>query len=250
MADLKDSLAYLFDRLKDKAPVTVKVGDQDYSVAKDGTLGNPIRDLAPQFTKPTFKVQTLSALAAAVAASVDDFPAGTVALHVVDYLTVQLVSVKADDFGRRHVFIEAKHVAECPFQFNQFMAAEKFQIDIRTSFLLNDEAVKVQKVVSSLESGHTISMADDGLSQQLEIKVGTTSKAQIVLPSDGIPLIPWRTFRDANPVESKFLLRLKQVKDDLPLIALYEIDLKWKLDTVNSIAKWLGDKINAVPVIA
>jgi hypothetical protein len=247
--DLQAVTGYLFDRLKADKPVTVNVGGQDYAVQANGTLGLPVRELPPQFIKPTFKVQTLSALAAAVASNVDAF-GSEVVLHVVDYRTVQLVSTLADEFGHRHIFIEAKHEAECPFEFNKFIAAEKFLIDLKTSFYTNDEAVKVQKVVSSLESGQTISMADDGLSQQLEIKSGTVSKSQVVLPSDGIPLIPWRTFRDADPVASKFLLRLKQQKDDLPLVALYDIDAKWKLDTVNSVASWLrahaGEKVKVI----
>jgi hypothetical protein len=227
------------------------VEGQDYAVQANGTLGSPIRELPPQFDKPVFRVQTLSALAAAVTAKIDGYDeVDDVALHVVDYLTVQLISVSADEFGRRHVYAEAKHQSECPFKFNEYMAAEKFMIDLRTSFYLTDEAVKVQTVVSSLESGQTISMADDGLSQQVEIKAGTISKTNVVLPSEGIPLIPWRTFRDATPVESKFLLRLKQVKDDLPLVALYEIDAKWRLDTVNSIAKWLKENTKDVRVIA
>lgn len=247
--DLKNALEYVFGRMKDTRPVTVDVDGQPYAVMTDGTLGQPVRKLAPHFVKPVFKVQTLSALAGAVAAKIDSF-GEEVVLHVVDYLTVQLVSTQADEYGRRHVFLEAKHAAECLFEFNKFMSAEKFVMDLKTSFYTNDEALKVQQVVSSLESGQTISMADDGLSQQIEIKTGTTTKSQVTLPSDGIPLIPWRTFRDANPVESKFLLRLKQVKDDLPLVALYDIDQKWKLDTVNSIADWLKHNVTGVPVIA
>lgn len=246
---MKEFLEYLFDRLKAKMPVTVEVAGQHYAVQPNGTLGAPIRELAPQFTKPVFTVATLSALATAVTAKVDDFGVD-VALHVADYRTVRLVSTKADKYGHRHVFAEAKHVDECPFEFNKYMGAEKFQIDLRTSFFLNDDAVKVLTVVSNLESGQSISVADDGLSQKLEVKLGTVSKTEIVLPSDGVPLIPWRTFRDAVPVESKFLLRLKQVKDDLPQVALFEIDQKWKLDTVNSIAHWLGKHVSGVPVIA
>lgn len=241
--DFKVALEYLFGRLKDTRPVTTKVGDQDYAVKVDGTIGEPVRGLAPQWDKPTFRVATLTGFTAAVTAQIDDFP-GSVAIYVADYKTVQLISTKADDFGRRHVYIEAKHETECPFTFNKYLAAEQFQIDLRTSFLLNDDAVKTLTVASNLESGQSISVADDGLSQKLEIKAGTASKAAITLPSEGIPLIPWRTFRDATPVESKFLLRLKQVKDDLPLVALFEIDQKWKLDTVQSIAALLKANVS------
>ena len=246
--DLTAVTKYLFDRLKDVRPVTVDVAGQPYAVRADGTLGDPVRALMPQWDKPILHVQTLSALAQACAIGVDDF-GSEVALHVVNYLRVLLVSTKADEFGRRHVFVRAEHAAECPFRFNEYMAAEKFLIDLRTSFYTNNEALKVQKVVSSLESGQTISVADDGLSQQIEVKLGTVTKSQTTLPAEGIALIPWRTFRDANPVESKFLLRLKQVKDSLPAVALFEIDQKWQLDTVNSIAAWLREN-TAIRVIA
>jgi hypothetical protein len=247
--DLAETVQYVFKRLKDVRPVTVQVAGQDYAVAVDGTLGSPVRDLAPQWDKPTFQVATLSALASLYAAKVDEFP-DTVAFHVADYLNVNLVDTKADKYGSRHVYAHAQYRPETMFVFNKYMAAEDFLIAFKTAFYFNDNAVLVQKIVSTLESGQTISMADDGLSQQLEVKVGTVSKSQVKLPADGIPLIPWRTFRDADPVESKFLLRLQQVKDDLPKVALFDIDQKWQLNTVNSIAKWLGEKLPDARVIA
>lgn len=246
---MKDFLEYLVGRLKDKQAVTVEVKGQHYAVQANGTLGAPVRDLAPQFVKPTFEVSTLSALAELYQQKVDQFPA-EVALHVADHVTVELVGLRADEFGSRHVYARATHTAECPFRFGEYIPAEKFLIDFRTSFLFNEEAMKVQKVVSSLESGMSISTADDGLSQSLEIKAGTTSKTGVVLPADGVALIPWRTFRDAAPVESKFLLRLKGVKDSVPHVALFDIDQKWKLDTVNSIAGWLRKHVAGATVIA
>jgi hypothetical protein len=70
------------------------------------------------------------------------------------------------------------------------------------------------------------------------------------LPAEGVPLIPWRTFREAAPVESRFLLRLQQVKDAPPNVALFEIDQKWKLDTVQSVAAWLREALPAATVLA
>ncbi|MDE2104125.1 MAG: hypothetical protein KGL39_43205 [Patescibacteria group bacterium] len=242
-------LQYLFDRLKAERPVTQKVGEQEYAVRSDGTLGEPVRDLAPQFVKPVFRVGTLSGLAELVKVKLDEFPS-EVALHVVDHLTVQLVSTRADEFGRRHVFAEAKHVEGTPFKFNQFIEAEDFLISFRRCFLFNEDAVKVQTVCSKLESGVTVKLADDGVSQALELKAGTVSGAQITIPAEGISLIPWRTFRDAAPADSKFLLRFKTVKDSLPMIALYEIDQKWQLDTIQSIASWLVNHTKDVPVVA
>jgi hypothetical protein len=246
---MKDILQYLFGRLKDVRPVTHEINGQHYAVAADGTLAQPVRDLAPQWDAPTFKVLTLTALAELYAAKVDEFPEN-VALHVVDHLTVQLVSLKADVFGRRHVYAQAGHVQDTCFKFNEYMPAEKFLIDLRTSFLYNDDAVIVQKVCSNLESGMSVNVADDGVSQALEVKAGTGSKSGVTIPAEGIGLIPWRTFRDAAPVESKFLLRLKGVKDGLPQVALYEIDQKWKLDTIHSIGEWLRRHVKDARIIA
>jgi len=247
--ELKNTIEYLFNRLKDKQQVTHKVGDQDYAVKSDGTLGLPVRALEPQWDKPTFAVGTLSALKELWDAKVDGF-GDDVGLHVADYLTVHLLSLKADDYGRRHIYATAVHKNETPFKFGVYLEAEQFLIDMRTSFLFDDEAVKLHSFCSQLESGMTVTLADDGVSQKLEVKAGTSSKSAVLIPAEGISLIPWRTFRDAAPVSSKFLLRLKTVKDSLPQIALFEIDQKWRLDTINSIAKWLREHAKGAKIIA
>jgi hypothetical protein len=52
------------------------------------------------------------------------------------------------------------------------------------------------------------------------------------------------------PVESKFLLRMKAVKDSLPHIAIFEIDGKWKLDTITSISTYIADQVPGSLIIA
>lgn len=246
---IKEALEFLSKLQTPKNPVTVEVNQQQYAVKPDGTIGDAVRDLAPQWDKPTFVVHTLSALKELWEAKLDDFPED-VALHVGDHLAVNMVSLKADEFGRRHVFALATHIEEVPFAFGKFMPAEKFLIDLRTSFLFNDNAVKIQQVCSNLSSGMTVNLADDGVSQQLEVKEGTMTKSGVTIPAEGIELIPWRSFRDAAPVTSKFLLRLRGVKDGLPEVALFEIDQKWKLDTIHSIGDWLRKNVKDAKVIA
>ncbi len=248
---MKDVLEYLFGRLKDKTPVTVEVGGQAYAVKADGTLGAPVRELEPQFDTPVFQVSTLQGLAGLVAANVDDFDASQVGLNVANYRTVELVSLKADSYGRRHIFAVASHRQETPFKFGQYYdSPEKFLIDFRASFYFNDEAVNVQRLCSTVGAGEAVAVTDDGLSQEVVVKTGTVTKASVQLPVDGVPLIPWRTFREVSPVQSRFLLRMKGVKDGLPQIALFEIDQRWTLDTVNAVAEWLRTNITTVPVIA
>jgi hypothetical protein len=248
---MKEVLEYLFSRLKDKQPVTHMVGDQEYAVQANGTLGNPVRELAPQWDKPTFVVSTLSGLADLYKAQVDEFPKEDVALHIANYREVQLVSLKADQFGRRHVYAKAVHTLNVPFVFDKFYTSpEEFLIPFRASFLFNEEAVKVQQLCSQVGSGEAVAVSDDGISQEVVAKSGTVTKAAVVLPASGIPLIPWRTFREADPVISKFLLRMKGVKEALPHIALFEIDGMWQLETVGSIAHWLKKNVPGATIIS
>lgn len=246
----KEVLAYLFERLKAERPVTHKVGDQAYAVQSDGTLGAPVRELAPQWTAPTLSVNTLQGLADAFKEQVDDLKHENVAFHIVDYLTVQIISVDADAFGRRHVWAQAKHKPDTKFIFGNYHKPEDFLIAFRSSFLFNDEAVKVQQLCSSVGSGDAVLVTDDGISQEVQIKSGTVTRNAIPLPSEGVLLIPWRTFRDAHPVASRFLLRMKGVKDSLPLIALFEVDAKWELDTVAAIRHWIEKECIGAKVIA
>jgi hypothetical protein len=247
------ALEYLFGRLKDVRPVTVTVSGQDYAVRADGTVGDPIRELRPIPTieSPTLLVSTLSALVTAVKAGIDKLDAGTVGVRVADIHTVEVISLVADEYGRRHMWAQAKHQLETKFEFDKYyQSPEAFLIAFRSSFYFNEEAVKVQQLCSAVGSGDAVAVTDDGVSQQIRITAGTVTRNTIDLPADGVPLIPWRTFRDATPVESKFLLRMKGVKDGLPQIALFEIDAKWRVDTMQSIAGYLTAALPGVTVIA
>lgn len=240
----KEFFEDMVDRLgKQKSAVEV-VDEQPYALKPDGTLGAPVRPLLPQWEKPTLELGSLSGLVNVYVAAIDGFPsdAGSVGIHIVDYKTVELISLQADEYGRRHVWARARHKDEVPFKFNEYYQPEKFLIDFRSSFLFNDEAIKVVQVCSTLSADNSVKVSDDGVSQEIVVTVGAVSKGSTVLPADGIPLIPWRTFRDASPVESKFLLRMKNVKDvkdALPTVALFEIDAMWKLDSINNIAHYL-----------
>lgn len=246
---MNEIVEYLFGRLKGRRPVTHKVGSQEYAVESDGTLGDPVRDLAPQWTKPTLNVNTLEGLADAFAQAIDGLKGEEVAFHIVDYLTVQIISINSDEFGRRHVWAQAKHKPETKFVYGKYYEPEDFLLAFRASFLYTDEAVKVQQLCSSVGSS-VVMVNDDGLSQEVVVKSGTVTRNSIPLPSDGIPLVPWRTFRSAHPVASRFLLRMKGVKDGLPLIALFEIDAKWELDTIAALRKWIEAEAVGAKVIA
>jgi hypothetical protein len=243
---IKEALDYLAKLQTPKNPITVEVHGHPHAVKVDGTIGEPINKPDTSVEYPTLHVSTLAALVAAYKAIKPD----TAAIHVSNTQTVLVIAIAPDEFGNRREYISAVHAAETPFPFNIFLDTEEFLIKFRSSFFFNDDAVKVQQLCSSVESGSSVSVADDGISQAVVISTGTINKAPVTLPAEGVPLIPWRTFRDAAPVESKFLLRMKTAKDAKPSIALFEIDQKWKLDTVQSIKKFLVEQLPDAAVIA
>lgn len=248
MSSVRDGLEYLFSRLKAEPPITKKIDGQSYAVDPDGRLGAPIRALKPQWDKPTLQLSSLSGLVEAFKAGIDDLPKEVV-LHITSYKSVDLIALKADDYGRRHVWASAEHIQESGFEFGKFYAPEDFLIAFRAGFLYNENAVQVERLASTVSNESSVTVADDGVSQAITVKAGVVTHASVVLPAE-IPLIPWRTFREAAPVESKFLLRMKGDKGVMPHIAIIEIDAKWRLDTIASIATYLRKHLPEVAIIS
>jgi hypothetical protein len=244
---IQEALSYLTKLQTPKNPITVEIHGQPYAVRVDGTIGDVIKKPDTSIEYPALKVSTLTALVSAYKALKPE----DAAVHVSDPWRVDLIATKPDEFGNRQTYAVAEHeLAETPFVFNTFMEPEQFIIRFRASFLFNEDAVKVQQLCSTLEANSVVSVADDGISQTVVIASGAINKAPVTLPAEGVPLIPWRTFREAAPVESKFLLRMKTVKDKLPTIALYEIDQKWKLDTLAAVKKYLAAELPDATIIA
>ncbi len=246
---IKEAFEFLASIQTPQRPLTVDLNGQTCRVAPDGTVGLPagLADLRPP--RPTMFCGTLSGIVAAYAAGVGKL-GSRVGFQVVNYLEVELKDLDDDEFGKRHVYVKASHAPDTAFPFDKFLEPEDFLIKFRASFYFNAEAVKVQKLCSTVGAASGVAVADDGISQEVTTTSGTLTKANVTLPAHGIPLIPWRTFRDAAPVESKFLLRMRAVKDGLPQIALFEIDATWKLDTVNSIRSYLLGAAPSAVVIA
>jgi hypothetical protein len=194
-------------------------------------------------------VSTLSGLVAAYKAGIDKLGA-RVAIVITDPNTVTVKDLDTDEFGKRQVYVQAKHEEVKPFAFDTYLDPEPFLLAFRVGFIYNDNAVTIQQICSTIGAATGVAVSDDGVSQEVTIKSGTITKSALQLPADGVSLIPVRFFRDANPVEAKFLLRMKGVKDSLPKIALFEIDPMWKLYAVGSIRKYLEEQLPGAVIIA
>lgn len=246
---IKEALEFLAKIQTPQRPVTQDVAGQPYAVNQDGTIGAPIRKVDPRYDRPALVVATLSGLVAAYKAGIDNL-GSEVCLVIKDPFNVVLMDLDVDEFGKRQTYVLAVHKEEKPFAFDTFIEPEPFLISFRTGFLFNDNAVMVQQLCSTIGAASGVAVSDDGVSQEVTVKSGTITKSTVQLPADGVALIPVRTFRDVNPVEAKFLLRMKGVRDSLPKIALFEIDPMWKLYLVGSIRKYLEEQLPGAVIIS
>lgn len=224
-------------------PVTVTVHDEPFAVKSDGTLGDrvpPPLPIAPVAT-PVLSLSTLTGLVSAFTANVDGFTTlGRSAVQVESYDSVALVSLEADEWGRRHVWARAKSTEVNPFKFGEYLDPELFLILAQCGFMpIDGHYTNMLKLCSSLKAGSSVQVADDGYSQKVVIQEGGVTHGEVELPPR-VSLRPYRSFREIDPVESDFLLRFKAQKDALPAVALIPVDAgRWKTDTSMTVRLWL-----------
>jgi hypothetical protein len=224
-------------------PVTLEVHGVPFAVKQDGTLGDrvpPPLPIAPVAT-PVLSLTTLSGLVTAFKANLDGFTVlGPSAVQVESFDSVALVSLQADEWGRRHVWARAKSTEVNPFKFGEYMDPEMFLITAQAGFMpIDGHFTNMLKLCSSLKAGSSVQVADDGYSQKVVIQEGGVTHGEVELPPR-VSLRPYRTFREVDPVESDFLLRFKAQKDALPMVALIPIDAgRWKTDTALTVRLWL-----------
>jgi hypothetical protein len=240
----------VMDRIKPQ-PISVTVEGEHYAVVPGQhgpALGAHIRLPVPIAT-PTLKLATLTGFVDAYNAALDEF-SETAAVHVIDPITVALVSLRADEFGRRHEWLRAVCGETNPFPFDTYQTPEAFLINLQSGFLPTDNVISLQRLASSLTSENSVGVADDGLSQVITVKQGTVTRDTVTLPPR-IELFAYRTFREIDPIASDFMVRLKGKPGELPTIGLLQIDAgKWKMDTVGVVSKWLEAALPDAVVIA
>jgi hypothetical protein len=245
----KDVVQYLVDLLHPKPEQTVtKEVEGFYYQVVPGPHGIQIgpqivrpHPVAP-VAQPTLKVVTLTGLVAAFKAGIDSFPA-KVAVQVIDPVTVALLSLEADRFGRRHEWVRAVCGETTPFQFDQFQNPEKFLIDLQSSFLPTETVIALQKLASSLSAESKITVQDDGFSQTVSVRGGGVTYSEIPVPAR-IDLFVYRTFREIDPIRGEFMFRMRAEKDQLPKVTLMDIDAgRWKMNAMGLVRSYLESQL-------
>lgn len=220
--------------------------------------GPKLGECITPYRAPKLLVSTLTGFLDAIAAGVGGKLEGRI-VHVEDYLTVSLKDAASDIFGVRNTLITAKYAPPGVFSFDEYIKPETLLIGLETAFLRidGDDTEYVKRLVSNLKAGDTVHSQDDGVNQTVTLKLGQVEAAEHAVKAR-VRLTPIRTFYEAAPVESEFLIRFKPSTGGLPLVALYNLGgTRWQGESMLAIKKYLEDHLHhaqvghaKVPIIA
>ncbi|MGI5085410.1 hypothetical protein [Treponema putidum] len=215
------------------------------------------RDLSPVAFEAIAKPLTVSSLTGFVDfvnRNVDDLDLINAYIAVVDDVNkVTLPSTLLGIRKNREILIEAcidKKMKEFPF--GEFLPQEDFIIKLHSLFQKkeNDDFEYVSALVSKIKQADSADTEDDGITQNITVKKGVSGA--LVGKENVKPIVclsPYRTFREIEQPESKFLLRIK-TEDGIPYVALFEADGgQWRNEARTAIAEFLKANIK-VSVIA
>jgi len=157
--------------------------------------------------------------------------------------TVVVVDEWLDENRQRERLLAATAITP-NFPFGQYRNVEDFIIMLQTQFAETEHVAPIIQLVSSLSDETVISFKDDGVTQQVNARVGIAREADVTVPRI-VSLCPYRTFKDVDrQPESTFLLRLKREEGKQPQAALFEADGGlWQIGAINFIKSYLEDTI-------
>ncbi len=210
--------------------------------------GIQLGEVIKPFRPPILSVSTLTGFIDAVKA----IKTGDNMIHIQDYRNVALKSTDSDKYGIRETVLLATYTPPGVFLFDTYQDSEKFLIGLETSFFRidGDDTDYVKKLASNLKSGNSVHAQDDGINQKITVKLGEINTTEHDVRAR-VKLTPIRTFNEAAPVESEFLIRFKTVNNGLPEVALFNLNgLRWQNQSMLAIKHYLGKHLEGIPILA
>lgn len=172
-------------------------------------------------------------------------------IHVVGPGIVTLSRLFCNEWGRRQIDISCKLPNFGRFVFGEYLEQERFIVGLQSFFDQTPEDMAyLYKLAGTLQAEQVQVGSDDGLSQRVATRSGIVL-AENTQVKRLVTLKPWRTFREIAQPSSTFIFRLKTVKDEIPMLALYVGDgEKWQLEAVQSIKQWLVAQHPEMTIVA
>jgi hypothetical protein len=211
----------------------------------------PVEEPEPK----TLEVSTLTGLVDYLKNNIDTLNLATLLCHVESPTRVSVVSNLHGDFQQRNAYIQANARVR-GLEFNKFMDAEKFNLYLQSCFVETPITVDgevratdkglILKYVGNIKESMVKETGDDGISQEMTVKVGLASVENVTLPNPAV-LRPYRTFNEVPQPASAFVFRAHVG----PEFALIEADNgAWESEAMKSIKEFMEFEVPGLHVIA
>lgn len=239
-------IAEAIEKVKNLVSPTVRDGKPGYVLSDRELKEYDVRDVSPE----AVSVTTLSALVALIAAQLNDLKADNAIIRVANFDEVKLQARLADKYGRRDLHVVVNLPKTQGFQFGSFLDQESFLIGVMANFTADGDREYLLRIASNLTNERVIEGVDNGVTQTVGLKQGAALKTQETV-RQRVTLAPYRTFREVQQPSSEFVFRVRQEKDEIPKLALFEADGgKWKIDASLAVRDWFAGKVGDIPVVA
>lgn len=200
-------------------------------------------------------VSTLTGLVDYLKSNIDELNLETLLCHVESPTKVSILSALHGDFEERKYYIKASARVRS-LTFNEFRDAEKFNLWLQSCFVDTPIAVDGElkatdkglllKYVGNIKESAIKETGDDGISQEVTVKVGLATFANVTLPNPAV-LRPYRTFNEVEQPASSFVFRARTG----PEFALIEADNgAWESEAMKSIKEFMEFEVPGLKVIA
>ncbi len=235
------------------APAKIEVNKVEHLVlpgpAGEGWKLADVPKPAPEPKPLTFG--TLVGFVGYVIGNRDSLEESKLMVHVVGPRRVELLEPLTGAFRQRPLLAAADLDVFEPkgFPFGQWLDMESFVIGLQASFVATEARDDLLRLIGNVKDEAVRQTSDDGVTQTVVAKQGAALVAEVPVPNP-VTLAPYRTFREVEQPESRFILRLRSGG---PTCALFEADGgAWKIQAANGVTAWLRDALRdtAVAVIA
>lgn len=235
---LDKSFLEKIEQLAVAAGETVIVGGVEYSAAN-------LKPIISEWQPKALPISTLTAFAEYIKRNPEGLKIEDLFVHIDDPATVRLLGKFEGTEKKRPEFVTASMPAAKEFNFGSYMNAEEMTIALRTLFVPNDDLTEIVYLLTKIDISNGISIGDDGISQNIEVKKGISGAVKDGKTTKGFyRLRPYRTFLEIEQPESEFLFRLKIGNNGEPIAALYTAGGNmWHLTAIESIRVWLSENL-------
>jgi hypothetical protein len=151
--------------------------------------------------------------------------------------------LQPSNFNKRFCYAAAR-LNHIPFKFStislpHWLDLEMFVISLQSLFEETENREKIISMLGNLASENVTNQKDDGFQQKIQVKLGISQKSEVKLENP-VVLKPYRTFRELDQPEGRYILRLDNKQQGGIHCALFEADGDlWKNEAMLSIKYFL-----------